>query len=255
MQAVPIEVIHFVDVDRARKDRMQQAARRRFVPRGHNVEHFFRLDLPLLPQHDAQLARLREKMGGKFLVRRQIVESHVLDRMTKGPMPDVVQQSRAQQNLGPVPINDLAKSRVLAQLTEIADGVVKDAERMLEPRVRGSRINARRQPELRDVLQSLKLRRIDDRPDARREWDVQLHRNPHQPEPRFQVGQLGDFKQWMRHVSHSLVAPLLILILSRGCILSPAGRIPIRTPRPCGRDAPTRSTRRHRESPREVARE
>ncbi len=172
-------------------------------------------------------------MGGKFLVRRKVVEPHVFDRMAEGPMPDVVQQGRAQQDFGPVTIDHLAEAGILAELPQVTHGVVKHAERVLEPRVRRPRIDPRRQPELRDVLQALKLRRVDERANPRRERDIQLHRNPHEPLARFQVGKLGDFKQGMRH---ALTRPLAAFDHIAGAATF-RWRRSVRTPRPLPRAA------------------
>ena len=113
-----------------------------------------------------ELGLRRKKVGGKFLVRGQVLEPHVLDRVAERPMADIVQQGRAQKDLGPVTIDHFAKPRILAELLQIANGVVKHSQRMLEPRVGGSRIDARRQAQLGDVLQTLELRRVDQRADA-----------------------------------------------------------------------------------------
>ena len=74
-------------------------------------------------------------------------------------------------------IDQLAETRVVAQLREVADRIVEDAEGMFEARVSGSGIDGRSEPQLRDVAQSLKLSGIDERSDARGEGDVLLHRN------------------------------------------------------------------------------
>ena len=66
-------------------------------------------------------------------------------------------------------IDQLAETRVVAQLREVADRIVEDAEGMFEARVSGSGIDGRSEPQLRDVAQSLKLSGIDERSDARGE--------------------------------------------------------------------------------------
>ena len=105
-------------------------------------------------------------MRGKLLVRRQIAQAHVFDRMAERPMSDVVQQSRAQQDFGPMAIDHFAEARIFAELPEIADRVVKHAQRMLEAGVRRTGIDPRGQAQLGDVFEPLKLRRIDQTADA-----------------------------------------------------------------------------------------
>ena len=185
-----------------RIDRIRRMATR-VAAIGQNLEDFRRLDVPILAKHAGQFAVVSQKMGGEFLVRRQIGKRHVLDRMAEGPMSQVVQQGRRQHDLGPVRVDDLAKAGVLAELQQVPHGVVKHAQRMLEPRVRCPRINAGGQAQLGDVLEPLKFARVDQGPHAAREGNVLFDGNPHQPAPGLEAGQFRNVQERWVHGRHS----------------------------------------------------
>ncbi len=114
-------------------------------------------------------------------------------------MSQVVQQGGGEHDFGPVGINDLAKTGRLAQLQQVPHGIVKDAQRMLEPRVRGPRVDAGRQTELGDLLESLKFSRVNESPNARREGNVLFDGNPHESAPRLETGQFRDVQERRMH--------------------------------------------------------
>ncbi len=107
-------------------------------------------------------------------------------------MAQVVQQGGGEHDFGPVGIDDFAKTGRLAKLQQVPHGIVKDAQRMLEPRVRGPRIHPGREAELGDLLESLKFARVNESTNTRREGNVLFDGNPHQPAPRLETGQFRD---------------------------------------------------------------
>ncbi len=177
MQAVAFEVIQFVDVDRAGQNRSQQPELRLVAAGDEHIEDFVGADSPVVGEDLRELGAGGQELGGMRFVWGHVGQAEVFDGMTERPMPDVVQQRRDQQQLGMMRIDQLAESLVVAQLREVADRVVKDAEGMLEARVSGSGIDGRSEAQLRDVAQSLKLSGIDEGSDARRKGDILLHRD------------------------------------------------------------------------------
>src|SRR5688572_8057665 len=85
----------------------------------------------------------------------------LLERMRKWVVPNVVQQRRERDD-GAVDRFDALQMAALAQNRERALCQVVDAHRMIEPRVRSTGIDQVGEPELTDVAQTLKGRRIDD---------------------------------------------------------------------------------------------
>ena len=104
-------------------------------------------------------------------------QCHVLNGMTERPVSDVVQQSRHDENFRIMARNNVGKARVSSKLPKVPECVVIDTERVFETRVCGSRIHMRRQSQLRNMPQSLKLRGIHDGPHTGRKRDVLLGRN------------------------------------------------------------------------------
>ena len=47
MQAVSFEIVHFIDIDRSRKNRSQQPKSGRICLRDQDIQHFIRFDPPL----------------------------------------------------------------------------------------------------------------------------------------------------------------------------------------------------------------
>ena len=55
MQAVSLEIIEFIDIDRSRENRTQQPLLRHFRAFRQDVDHIARLNLPFRLQHLSQL--------------------------------------------------------------------------------------------------------------------------------------------------------------------------------------------------------
>ncbi len=68
VQAVAVEVVHLVDVDRPRKQRMHEPHGARIVPTVQYVQYLSRLDVPIFPQDAGQFAVVSQETGGEFLM-------------------------------------------------------------------------------------------------------------------------------------------------------------------------------------------
>ncbi len=98
-----------------------------------------------------------------------------------------------------MPIDQFTEPPVLAQLPKIANRIVEDSQCMLEARVRGTGIDPGCQSQLGNVREPLKIRRIDQSPNPRRERDILLHRNSDQPPSPFEVDEFRNFEIGMPH--------------------------------------------------------
>ena len=142
------------------------------------VNDFARLDVPFVAQQVGDLA-FEQKAVGEQLVARRLSQANVFDRVAKRPMPQVVQQGRNGKPLCGLRRDCGRKPLVVRESVEVQQRHAIHAERVLEPRVIGRRIDEPHQPQLADARQPAELGRIDKLPHARRERHVQLGRNPH----------------------------------------------------------------------------
>ncbi len=141
MQAVSAQVVHLVDVDGSGEDRANESQGGRVGSSDQYIEHFFGFDLPVSLQHIGQWSSGLEEFGGEGFVRRQSWQLHVFDRVTEGPVTEVVQQGRDEQDFGGVEIDGFAEPGITSQLPDIPQRVVEDTQRVLEACVSGSGIN------------------------------------------------------------------------------------------------------------------
>ena len=178
MQAVAGQVVHLVDVDRPGEHAGQEARFRiaRFSrQQGHQVPG---LNGPIVAQRVGDFA-FQQKAVGEQLVLRHAGQPHVFDRVAKRPMAQVVQQRGDDKQLGVRRRNDRGKALVVGKLPQEQQGQAIHAQRMLEPRVDGRRIDQRHQAQLADPGQAAKLAAVDDGPHAGRERHVEFRRNAH----------------------------------------------------------------------------
>ena len=163
VQAVAGEIIHLVDVDRPGEHAGQDSRHgvaRLVRQQGHHVA---RIDAPVVAQRVGNFAFEQKTVGEQF-VGRHARQTDVFDRMAKRPMPQVVQQRGHDEQLGVGRRHRAGEARVVAQLPQKQQRQPIDAQRVLEARVMGRRIDQRHQPQLADLGQPAKLGRVDRAP-------------------------------------------------------------------------------------------
>ena len=206
VQAVAVEIVHLVDVDRpgehAGEDSRGLVAGF-FAQQG---DHVAGIDAPIVPQHVADLA-LQEKAVGEQLVARHAGQADVFDRMAERPVAQVVQQRRGTENFGILGTHRPSESFVVGQLLHVQQGQAEHAQAVLEAGVNGRRIDQRDQAKLTDAGQPAEIGRIDQLPHPGRERHVHLGRNPHQPPASVQGGDFGNVED-AGHFNSSRPTPI-----------------------------------------------
>ncbi len=191
VKAVAVEIIHFVDVDRAGQHARQDFGGRRAGFFAQQGDHVAGVDAPVVPQHVGDLA-LQQKTVGEQLVARHARQSEVLDRMAERPVAQIVQQRGGNERLGVFRPNVFCKTRVVGELLQVEQRQPIHAQTMLESRVDGRRIDQRDQPQLADAGQPAEIGRVDQLPHARRQRHIDLGRNAHQTAAGVQRDDFGD---------------------------------------------------------------
>ena len=172
VKAVAEEIVHLVDVDRAGKHAGQQLARAIAGLLAQQRNHIAGVEPPLPAKRIGQVT-LQEEAVGEQLMRRHAGQVNVFDGVAEGPVPQIVQQGRDDQQFGVLGANALAETLVVGQLFQQQQGQAVDAQRVLEPCMQRSRIDQRHQPELADPRQPAELRRINELADPPGQGDVE----------------------------------------------------------------------------------
>ena len=104
MKAVAGQIVHLVDVDGAGEEGVEDAARGVGRCARDQPGDACRGDLPLRREHRGDRPR-RDQILDKRFVPRHLRETHVLERVTVGPVPDVVDECRGQKRGGIVAVD------------------------------------------------------------------------------------------------------------------------------------------------------
>ena len=99
VEAVAAEVVHLVDIDRPREQRVQNPAGRIGGRVDDQGGHAGRIEAPRSGEHGGRFAP-GENAVHERLVAWEAGHPHVLDRMAEGPVADVVHERRHQKRRG-----------------------------------------------------------------------------------------------------------------------------------------------------------
>ena len=172
METVPVEIIHLVDIDGTGQHALQQTHPGRPRLAGQQPHNFARRNIPLLPQSVGNLA-FQEEAVGEHLVVRYARQTDILNRMAKGPMPQIVKHRRDQKHLRVMRRHRGGKACVEGEPLEIQQRHPINAQGVFEPSVVGGGIDQRNQTQLADAGEPAKVLGVDDLTDARRKRDVE----------------------------------------------------------------------------------
>ena len=132
VEAVAAEVVHLVDIDRPREQRVQNAARR-VGGRAHDEGgHAGRIEAPRFGEHGGRFAT-GEDVVHECFVPGKPGQPHVFDRMAEGPVADVMHQRRHQKRrrVGLVDLRD--KPGVVLEPRKKFERPPVNPQRVLEP--------------------------------------------------------------------------------------------------------------------------
>ncbi len=107
-------------------------------------------------------------------------------------MPQIMQQSRHEEDLGIVDLDDLGELLVMPQLAEILECRSVDSERVFESRVVSGRVDEPHESELTDTCQSLEFPTVDELANALCHGDIDAGRKADDVAQRIERGDFGD---------------------------------------------------------------
>jgi hypothetical protein len=107
-------------------------------------------------------------------VTRQSFQSQIFDRMAKGPMTNIMQQSSEQKTEDRLFFNVHAEDGIVLQLLDVVNGISINTEGVFEPSMTGTWIDHRNQPQLTHSTQPAKRSGIDDPLHSRGDGHVDL---------------------------------------------------------------------------------
>ena len=180
VQTVSRQIVHFVDINRTRKQASQHT-------RGNGVRlalqqrrHICRINAPVVSQDGCNLVPHNEAFRKRFVTRDASV-SDVFQWVTKWPMPHIVQQRRDDEQFGIRRSYHRCEWLAIRQLLQIQQRHPIHTQTVLESRMMSGRVNHRHQTELADAREPAESGGIDETLDAARQRHVGFRRNPNQP--------------------------------------------------------------------------
>ena len=115
--------------------------------------------------------------------------------MAIGPVSEVVQQGRDQEQLGVFGTNQRGEPLVRGQALQVLDRDAVHAERVLLTRVVRRRVDERHQTQLADPREPAKLRGVDQLPHAWRHGHIDTGGQPDKTGPAVKASDLGQLEQ------------------------------------------------------------
>ena len=190
MQAVAGEIVHLVDVDRSREQRLQDAGGGIGGGARDQFRHAGGSEPPVVGEHRGHVT-LRDDGGHQRLVPGQLRQPQVLDRVAVGPVAHVVQQRRGHERRGVGLADGRDEPVVAGQPPQKLQRQPVGSQRVLEPGVHGPGIDECHETELRDPGEPPQLGGVQQPPHPRRQRDGHVRRNPDAADARFDGGEFG----------------------------------------------------------------